>query len=413
MQNRSGRRFEGAKLYLRNAKHKGGRRWWVILDRDAHGKRREVSTGASEPDRAKAEKAFADHLAKKHQPNFGGGRPDQVLVSEVLAYYGERKAAKAIRKDTIAISLVKLGEFFKDNTVHDISPSRCEAYTEWRIRQGDRRSADKGKSRLLKRSTARYDLSILKAAIGFCYSERKLSQNIPVKLPERSEARPRFLTRQEAAWLLAGALGWDRQGKRHHKSINRHLARFIVTGLGTGTRHDRVLRLQWVENLRGGWVDLDKGILHRKAAREPETKKKAPSVPMPDRLWSHMRRWRKLTARYVIEHSGSNVERGVHTAFKTACELAGLSTDPDDPNKVTPHTLRHTCVTWMLDAGISPWKVGRYVGMTAEMVERVYGHTNDEMQRETANAVRRNRSGSVPQVSHTTARKGVNGRERA
>jgi integrase len=103
----------------------------------------------------------------------------------------------------------------------------------------------------------------------------------------------------------------------------------------------------------------------------------------------------------------------VHTAFKTACELAGLSTDPDDPNKVTPHTLRHTCVTWMLDAGISPWKVGRYVGMTAEMVERVYGHTNDEMQRETANAVRRNRSGSVPQVSHTTARKGVNGRERA
>jgi integrase len=135
--------------------------------------------------------------------------------------------------------------------------------------------------------------------------------------------------------------------------------------------------------------------------------------PDANKLWAHLHRWRRLTARYVVEHNGRNIERGIYTAWQAACQLARLSTDPDDPNKVTLHTLRHTCVTWMLDAGLSPWQVGQYVGMTAEMVERVYGHADEAMQRQTANTPRRNGSGSVPQLSHRSAQKGVNRRERA
>ena len=421
-----GRRSKGAQLYLREAKRAGGERRWVILDRAANGRRIEISTGAFEGEVAKAETAFAAHLAGKHVPQFGRGRPDQVLVSDALAFYAEHKATKAMRQDSLALSLAKLGEFLAAKTVDDITPKLCGEYVEWRISQGDARGSNSNKqkprgpdmTRLLKPSTARYDLAILKAAISFCYQERKLAQNVPVKLPERSEARPRFLTRGEAARLLAGALGWDQHGKRHHKNINRHLARFILTGLYTGTRSDRILRLQWVQNLQGGWVDLERGILHRRADNEPETKKRAPSVPLADapdanKLWAHLRRWRKLTARYVIEHNGSNIGTGVFAAWETACKLAGLSTDPDDPNKVTPHTLRHTCVTWMLAAGLSPWQLGQYVGMTAAMVERVYGHVNEAMQRGTANAPRRNVSGPVPHLSHTITPKPVNKRERA
>jgi hypothetical protein len=40
-----------------------------------------------------------------------------------------------------------------------------------------------------------------------------------------------------------------------------------------------------VENLQGGWVDLENGVLHRKAPNEPETKKRAPGVPLGDKLW--------------------------------------------------------------------------------------------------------------------------------
>jgi integrase len=370
---RGGRRSKGAQLYLRDAKRPGGARRWVILDRKANGERIERSTGASEPDRAAAEKAFAAYLAEKHVPNFGEGRPAQVLIADALAHYGAAKAEKATRQDKLALALAKLGKFFAGKTINDITEKLCDEYVAWRIG-----------SRQLKPTTARNDLIVLQAAVNYCWQNRKLTQTVPVHKPPPSKPRPRMLTTNEAARLLAAALGWDQYGRRHHHRINRHLARFIVMGLRTGTRHDRLLRLQWVENLQGGWVDLDNGMLHRKGASEPETNKRAPSVPLSNKLWAQMRRWRRLSNRHVIEYGGRGIA-DIGSAFLAAVELAGLWSD--DPHKtVTPHTLRHTCVSWLLAAGKSPFQVGKYVGMTAAMVERVYGHTNDELQRETANA---------------------------
>jgi integrase len=391
------RRSKGPQLYLREPRRPGGERRWVILDRSPDGRRVEISTGAFADDRAEAEKAFAAHLAKKHVPQFRDGRPDQVLITDALAYYGEHKATKAVRQDTIALALEKLGDFFAGNVVNDLTPTLCDDYVQWRISKGT------GSGRLLKPTTARNDLLILQAALRFCWQSRKLTHVVPVSKPKASEPRPRFLTTSEAARLLAGALGWDQEGRRHPKRINRHLARFILIALYTGTRRDRILRLQWVENLQGGWVDLERGILHRRAPNERETKKRAPSVPLADapdanKLWTHLRRWRWLTARYVIEHNGANINKDIRTAFEGACELAGLACEPGDPNRVTPHTLRHTCVSWLLAEGKTPYQVGKYVGMSAAMVERIYGHVNEDLQRETANAIGRR---NIPGSSHT------------
>jgi integrase len=402
---RSGRRSKGAQLYLRDAKRPGGARRWVILDTDANGQRIERSTGAFEHDRAAAEKAFAEYLAAKHVPDFGAGRPDQALIADVLAYYGAAKIDKVSRNDTLALALVKLGEFFGGLTVHDITEERCQAYVEWRINLGDARGSNKWSKRVgnlprqLKPTTARNDLIILQAAIRYCFKTRKLTQTVPVPkppAPSPEEQHPRMLDRSEAARLLAAALGWDKDGRRHSRRINRHVARFILIGLYSGTRHDRILRLQWVENLQGGWVDLDKGMLNRRAANEPLTKKRAPNVPLPDRLAVHMRRWRVLSDRHVIEHQRSNIQ-SIEVGFESAARLAGLWSGEPTEN-VTPHTLRHTCVSWMLEAGKSPFQVGKYVGMTAAMVERVYGHTTEDLQRETANAIR---ARNIPGPSHT------------
>jgi integrase len=417
------RHSKGARLHLREPRRPGGRRRWVILDNGPNGGRVEIGTGAFADDRRKAEKALADYLAKKHVPNFGEGRPDQVLIADVLAYYGERQLGRVMRQDTLGRSIEKLGAFFAGRTVNDITPTSCADYVQWRIGQGDARSnkleQKEATPRMLKPTTARNDLIALQAAVRFAWQNRKLTHLIPVAKPQASEPRPRFLTTSEAARLLAAALGWDQRGHRHPKRINRHLARFILIALYTGTRKDRILRLQWVENLQGGWVDLDRGILHRRAPNEAETKKKAPSVPLADapqanKLWLHLRRWRRLTARFVIEHNGVNIKHDIIAAFEGACELAGLDFPPDHPQRVTPHTLRHTCVTWLLADGKSYGQIGKYVGMSATMVERIYGHTNDDLQRETANAIgRRNIPGPVSQMSHEKARTSMNKRERA
>jgi integrase len=250
--------------------------------------------------------------------------------------------------------------------VSAITPKRCSDYETWRGSP----------------SMARNDLLTLQAALNFAHANRKLLHKIAVSKPKPPKKRVRWLTRSEAAALLLGALGWDRNGKRHRDKINYPLARFIVTGYHTGTRKDRILCLQWVESLSSGWIDLDRGVLHRKGGAEPETKKRAPSVPLGDRLWAHMKRWRKLSARFLIEHNGAPAG-DVARAWKTACELAGLDRPVKDPQRITPHVLRHTCCSWLLQAGLSEWKVGEYVGMTAALVASTYGHNSDDVQRET------------------------------
>ena len=47
---------------------------------------------------------------------------------------------------------------------------------------------------------------------------------------------------------------------------------------------------------------------------------------------------------------GSTPVDSVKTAFKTAVWLAKL------PGKITPHILRHTAATWLMQGGVSMWR---------------------------------------------------------
>ena len=254
-----GRRSKPARLYFRKPRH-GGEGQWVILDRNANGHRVEIGTGASEPDCATAQKKFSEYLAEKHRPNFGAGHPAEVLITDALVIYAEHMAERGAGGDNLPSSLVHLGEYFASNHVSDLTPVLCEQYVPWRIGKGDARTGNKP-YRVLKPVTARNDLVVLEAALRFAVRNHKLTYSPPIAKPAASEPRVRSLTRSEAARLLAAALGWDQHGRRHRARINRHLARFIITGLHTGTRKDRIQRLMWMENLQGGWIDLERGVL--------------------------------------------------------------------------------------------------------------------------------------------------------
>jgi len=67
-------------------------------------------------------------------------------------------------------------------------------------------------------------------------------------------------------------------------------------------------------------------------------------------------------------------------SWRTACNAANLGDD------VMPHTLRHTCTTWLLQAGVPVWEVAGFVGMSEETVQRVYGHHAPEFQEKAANS---------------------------
>ena len=353
------RRSKGARLWLR--RRRGRPTQWVILD---HGQ--EVRTGAREGDIGTAESALANYLARKSRPDFGDGHPARVLIADVLADYGETHGPTTRRPDLIGGAITKLLQYFGDQTVAAITSATCQKYVQWRSRQFDARARVKAKP--IKPSTAGRELVVLGAALRWCWKEAKLDRLVPVTLPTQASPRQRHLTRGEAAALLAGALGWDQHGGRHLAKISRHLARFILIALYTGTRHDAILRLRWTPNTEGGWIDLASGVMYRRGFGTVETNKRRPAIPIPPRLLPHLRRWRRLTVSHVIEYAGRPIRSQERRAWHTARELAGLSTD------VTPHVLRHTCATMLLQLGVSVYDVAGVLGASEDVVRRTYGH---------------------------------------
>jgi integrase len=97
-----------------------------------------------------------------------------------------------------------------------------------------------------------------------------------------------------------------------------------------------------------------------------ESKKRRPPVPLPKRLLAHLRRWHRLGQRYAVEWNGEPV-KDCDKAFRNVAISARL---PD----VTPHVLRHTAATWLMQLGVDKWQAAEYLGMTAKQLDETYGH---------------------------------------
>ena len=97
---------------------------------------------------------------------------------------------------------------------------------------------------------------------------------------------------------------------------------------------------------------------------------------------AHMRRWvrRGVVTSHFVEWQGAPV-KSVKTGFGHAVKLAGLW------GKVTPHTLRHTAATWLMQRGVPIWQAAGYLGMSAQMIERTYGHHHPDFMRGAAAAI--------------------------
>jgi integrase len=82
--------------------------------------------------------------------------------------------------------------------------------------------------------------------------------------------------------------------------------------------------------------------------------------------------WERLgiAEQHFVEWHGKPVA-SVKTAFRTAVRLAQLSTE--DGN-ITPHTLRHTAATWLMQNGAPMWDAAGFLGMSEKIRRDVYGH---------------------------------------
>ena len=265
------------------------------------------------------------------------------------------------KPETAAYHIECLLPFWTGKKLSDVKASSCREFVSYRITHG------------VSEHTARHHLETLQAAINYYNREYQLDAVPVVTLPKKPPPKSRWMTRDEVAAMLHATRQAERIG---------HIKRFIMIGVYSGTRSGAMLSLKWIPSPTCGWIDVDGGVIHRKGTSAVETKKRQPPVKIHVHLWPFLKRWRDqdmdkgITT--VCHFQGKQVA-SVKNAWKAVCKIAGIK-------DVTPHTLRHTACTWQMQAGTDIWAAAGFLGMSAQTLEKVYGHHHPNFQSEAASA---------------------------
>jgi len=242
---------------------------------------------------------------------------------------------------------------------------------------------------------ARRDFEDLRAAINHDAKEGHHRGIVRVVLPEKGLPRERWLTRTEAAKLRWTCWRYRETQTVHigqlkgqkvqtDKKPLRHVARFILIGLYTDTRAGAIASASPFRAAGKSFVDLDSGIFYRLAVGKRASTKRQPPVPLPDRLLTHLRRWSRLgiAKSHFVEWNGKPVS-SVKTGFASAVRIAKLDVTIGN---VTPHTLRHTAATWLMQRAVPMWEAAGFLGMSEKTLRETYGHHHPDYLRGAANA---------------------------
>lgn len=330
------RKRKPARLYQR--KDDGA---WIIIDGGKH-----IRTGFGDGFHEQAEEALSRYIREKTSKEIVTVDPSQFTVGEALVRYGEAKTGIVKDPDRLVYTIKALAPYWANKMVSEVDEETCKGYVKWR-----RKSA----------WTMRREMNTLNAALKYTALKRRITYAPEVVLPPKGVAKDRWLTQIEADALM------------EHSAP--HVRRFTRIALATGRRKGAILGLKWIPSLHNGWVDLERGVIHFLGKAEEESKKKKGIVRIPSKLLAEMRTWEQ-DGPSVISYGGQTV-KNIKTAFNHAVRRAGLE-------DVTPHTLKHTAVTWAFIEGMSLEMATDYFATSRETLEDVYRSYSPDAQKDAA-----------------------------
>lgn len=274
--------------------------------------------------------------------------------------------SKAKRTGHLQLSVAEaLDQYAREHRVDD--PTRRQyAIDHLTVLLGSKAMADVdiplcrwyGEQRRVKKSTVRRELGVLQAAANHALRWRRITAaEMPsIELPPGGEPRMIWLFEDELARLREAATGRARL--------------FIDIAYYTASRKGAIEWLAWDRvDLAGGRITLNDpcGRLN---------KKRKPVVPIADPLRESL-----VAALYGADarhHYVLGEPHDIRPAFDAAAHRAGLEVlparDGRPEGRLTPHVLRHTRATHLLQKGVQPYAVAALLGDTVTTVLRVYGH---------------------------------------
>jgi len=311
---------------------------------------------------------FVDQLrtdAKHHRLSLPKGRKREMSFKEAAEQYMQRLEAgdgKDMKQKRHRLDL-HLIPFFNAKPLSKISTYDVERYKKHRRSEKaiKRKQADGTiayKDQPPSNGTVNRELAVLShvlnKALEWVWMPHK---NVVIRRLKESTGRITYLTINQAKELVSCAM----------KDGCPHIYPFIVIALETSMRKTEILSIQKSN------IDLKRRVIYIPRAK---------SGPREQPITQHLA---DFLAEYIAAsqpgtdwlfpspaaREGRRID--IRKPFRRVVEAAGL-----DPDQVVRHTLRHTAITHLVQAGVDLPTVKRISGhKTLAMVER-YAHANGE-----------------------------------
>lgn len=319
-------------VYLR------GRVYWLKFQRN--GKRRYVSLETGDAMEAMRRAAEVRRLKL----------PDE--VSEFMRVVGrfleEKRRLNIFSKATERVhgaALREFGEAIEGGNVERVTTAQLA--THYARLQGR-----------VKETTAQIHMRALRAFFAWCRKQGLLARSPfeGVRLKRIDQpARVLYCTRAQRDGLLEAAPTDD--------------LRFIFfAGSETGMRKNEIIET------RVGWFDLTGKVVHLQNTASFRIKdREARTVPLTKRFVTFLKNYLRgkrpedFALRPEVEHGKGIYRYDFHRPFNEFLIAQKMEW-------VTAHVLRHTFASLLVQAGVSIYKVARWMGDGVEVVEKHYGH---------------------------------------
>ena len=307
------------------------------------GRDRRISTRTS--DYASALHALSTFL---EQETAASGKAAVLTVKAAAEYYADAKGID-LETDFQCRQFIRI---LGGLPAKSINPAICREYLAQRQSQlFTGVTWQTGKP--IKESTVRRELTALRAVLNLCEKEGLLFKRANVWLPPEGRPREKRLERHEAAALLT--------------ECHAHTYLYVLLALGTGARNGALLGLKW--EMVTFPVGNNQGRIDMRNLETSQNNKRRGIVPMlADSELAYYLGLAKEVAdtEYVVEYMGKPIKHAAN-ALELASKRAGIQ-------RVTPHMLKHTAITWMLEDGVPISDVADYTQTSEKTIMETYGH---------------------------------------
>lgn len=305
---------------------------------------------------------------------------DDPCVAQFMAHLEHERNASP---HTISNYLLDLAQFARFTwTVDAIAPFAWGEVDKFRARAFLVDSQKRGS----EATTTSRKLSTLRSFFKFMEREEMVSANpfMGLKAPKRARKLPNFLSVDEINRLLAAPMkNWgerepikgDRERRMAEYAAKRDAAILEVL-YSTGGRVSEVggLTEQAVDMLTGVVQVRGKGKKERLCALgRPACKALKEAVNLRDALWPELgKRVRGGKPLFVNVRGDRLTTRSIERLLKKYLMTAGLNPS------ISPHALRHSFATHMLDAGADLRSVQELLGHASLSTTQIYTHVTVE-----------------------------------